>query len=384
MLKNYSFYILLIVISISACQSKKTASQEEIIQEATATISQSDFGTVDDQAVFLYTLTNTEGIEMKVTNYGGIITALSIPDREGKFEDVVLGYDSLQGYLDSSPYFGALIGRYGNRIAGGKFTLDNVEYSLETNNGQNALHGGVQGFDKRVWNAEGYTTTDGAGLKMTRLSPDGEEGYPGNLSCEVTYFLGNDNTLTFEYKATTDKKTIVNLTNHAYYNFTGMNEDILGHELVIKADKYLPVDQTLIPLGIEPVTDTPFDFTTGKTIGQNISDKHDQIAAGGGYDHCWAINETEEELAFAASLYEPKSGRFMEIFTSEPGIQFYSGNFLNGTITGKNDIQYSHRMGLCLETQHHPDSPNQPDFQSVVLSPGEEYFSVTKTKFSVK
>ena len=375
-MKNSLLLILTLVVFVLSCDMKKRPAPS---------VQRDSFGTMPDgTAIEQYTLTNANGIEMKVITYGGIITSLKLPDREGNFADVVLGYDKLDGYLKQSPYFGAIIGRYGNRIAKGLFTLDSVQYKLAQNNIGNHLHGGNVGYDKVVWRAEQLGTTNSVGLKLTYRSKDMEEGYPGNLDVTVNYILDNDNTLTFEYFATTDKKTIVNLTNHAYYNLTGKSGDILGHELTINAKEYLPVDSTLIPLQPEPVQGTPFDFTSAKVIGQDIEADHVQLKNGGGYDHCWILNESVDSLNFAASLFDPGSGRFMEVFTTEPGIQFYSGNFLDGSITGKRGAVYKFRTGLCLETQHYPDSPNRPEFPTTALNPGEQYKTKTVTKFSIK
>lgn len=379
-MRSHFFTVLVVFAAIASCTENSDRTED-----MSTSISKQQFGTMPDgQVVDQYTLTNHNGIEMKVITYGGIITSLRIPDRNGKLEDVVLGYDNLEGYLEQNPYFGAIIGRYGNRIAKGKFTLDGTEYSLATNNLGNHLHGGIVGFDKVVWEAETVKTDSSAGIKFSYDSPDMEEGYPGNLYVTVIYTLDNDDQLTFEYAAMTDKQTIVNLTNHAYYNLSAMKEDILQHELTLNANRYLPVDSSLIPLEAAPVAGTPFDFTEPKKIGADINDEHVQLKNGGGYDHCWILNASDDEMQFAASLYEPDSGRYMEIYTTEPGIQFYSGNFLDGTITGKNGITYGYRSGLCLETQHFPDSPNRPDFPSVVLNPGERYYSKTITHFSTK
>ncbi len=336
------------------------------------------------EEVLEFTLKNSSGIEMSVITYGGIIRTLLLPDREGKLEDCVLGYDSLQGYLTKNPYFGAIIGRYGNRIAKGKFELDGKEYQLATNDGSNHLHGGLVGFDKVLWKAEPFETENEAGLKMTYQSKDMEEGYPGTLDVTVTYVLNNDDELLFEYEATTDKKTIVNLTNHAYYNLAGNKGDILGHELKLNASSYLPVDTTLIPTEISAVKETPFDFQNYKKIGQEIGGEHEQLKNGFGYDHCWVIEDGAASLPFAASLVDPVSGRQMDIYTEEPGIQFYSGNFLDGSITGKGGVRYAYRSGLCLETQYYPDTPNRPDFPDVVLNPGETYRTKTLTKFLIR
>ena len=364
---------------IAACSSEKKS------DEVNASIQNREFGTMPDGTVVEeYTLTNANGLEMKVITYGGIITSLKTPDRDGNLGDIVLGYDDLEGYIENNPYFGAIIGRYGNRIARGKFTLDSVEYSLATNNIGNHLHGGIKGFDKVLWQAEPIQEDSAVSLKMTYKSKDMEEGYPGNLDVTVIYKVANDNTLTFDYYAATDKKTIVNLTNHCYYNLTGVRDDILSHELYINASQYIPVDSTLIPTSVDPVEGTPFDFSTPKKIGTDIEVEHAQLKNGGGYDHAWVLNGSTDKMNFAASLYEASTGRFMEIYTTEPAIQFYSGNFLDGSITGKEGTVYQFRTGLCLETEHYPDSPNHPDYPGTVLNPGEEYRTTTITKFSTK
>lgn len=364
-------------MSLISC-STKTSEQKMSIEKA-------PFGKLaDGQEVDLYTLKNAAGMEVKISNYGGIIVSWTAPDKNGKYEDVTHGCDSLEGYIKGTPFFGALVGRYGNRIAKGKFTLDGNEYTLPINNGPNALHGGLKGFDKRVWAA---TPVDGEepSLKLTYTSKDGEEGYPGNLSVEVIYTLQKDNALKIDYKATTDKATVVNLTNHTYFNLSGAS-DILNHEVTIKADKFLPVDETLIPTGeLKPVAGTPFDFTTTHKVGERINDSTDtQIKFGGGYDHCWVFTDSTKALKLVASVYEPTTGRFMEVSTTEPAVQFYTGNFLNGSVIGKKGVVYGRRSGLCLETQHFPDSPNKPSFPSTVLKPGETYQTTTVYKFSTK
>lgn len=377
---NYlKVFFLLLVAGLAACTPGKKENDRQ-------SVSQEPFGTLSDgTAVTQYTLTNAGGIEMKVIDYGGIITSLKVPDKDGNFEDIVLGYDNLDGYVASSPYFGAIIGRYGNRIANGTFILDSVEYSLAKNDNSNHLHGGEKGFDKVVWDASVVDNEEGVGLVLTYTSPDGEEGYPGKLDVTVTYLLANDSTLTFDYKANTDKRTVVNLTQHSYFNLAAMKENILGHVVQINASHFLPVDSTLIPTTeLKPVEGTPFDFTEPKEVGLEIGVEDQQIQYGLGYDHCWVLDKEGDELSFAASVYEPESGRFMEIFTTEPGVQFYTGNFLDGSITGKDGKVYNQRSGLCLETQHFPNSPNEPDFPSVILNPGEEYHTVTKTKFSTR
>lgn len=377
-MKRISYlFLIALVLGLSYCSTKK---------EMKATISSEPFGVLPSgEEVTKYSLTNSEGITMDVINYGGIITSLGIPDKNGVVEDIVLGYDNLDSYLEATPYFGAIVGRYGNRIAEGRFSLDGETYELAQNNGVNHLHGGPIGFDKVNWNAETFEKEEGIGIRFKRTSPDMEEGYPGNLETTVTYFLGNDNTLEFDYEAETDKKTIVNLTQHTYFNFTALDEDILNHELMLNAFAFLPVDSTLIPTGeLKNVVGTPFDFSKPKPIGRDINKDNQQLAYGGGYDHNWVLNATKDDMNLAATLYEPVSGRYMEVFTTEPGIQFYSGNFLDGTNVGKGKTPYNFRTGLCLETQHYPDSPNQSNFPSVVLEPGKTYKTTTLLKFSTK
>jgi aldose 1-epimerase len=336
--------------------------------------------TPDGTAVDLYTLTNESGMTVKITNYGGIVTSIVTLDQSGSPGDVVLGFDALEDYLEESPYFGAIVGRYGNRIAKGKFTLDGQEYTLATNNGPNHLHGGVKGFDKVVWEAEEVRVEGGVGLRLTYTSPDGEEGYPGTLTSTVTYTLTGDNNLRIDYDARTDKKTPVNLTNHSYFNLAAGEEDnALQHELTIYADRYTVVDKTAIPTGeLREVEGTPMDFRQATAIGARI----EQVE--GGYDHNYVLTNQEERLALAATAYDPTSGRYLEMYTTQPGVQFYSGNFLNGSLTGKGNIVYTKHYGFCLEAQHFPDSPNQPDFPSTILSPGEIYYHTTIYKFSTK
>jgi aldose 1-epimerase len=337
--------------------------------------------------VDLFTLTNVNGMEVRAMTYGGIIVSLRVPDRDGKLGDVVLGYDTLDGYLKVSPYFGAIIGRYGNRIAHGKFTLDGEPYQLATNDGPNALHGGLKGFDKVVWHGEPFQKKEGVGVVFTYTSPDGEEGYPGKLDATVTYTLTDANTLAFDYRAVTDKPTPVNLTQHTYFNLAGAAAgDILSHELMLKASQFTPIDSTLIPTGeMRAVAGTPFDFTTPHAIGERIGAQDEQLRFGGGYDHNFVLDRNDTgSLSLAARVYEPTTGRVMEVSTTEPGIQFYSGNFLDGSITGKARHVYKHRSGFCLETQHYPDSPNKPDFPSTILRPGQEYRSRTVYAFSAR
>jgi aldose 1-epimerase len=378
---------LVLFVSCSRKPSETQTMADTVNVQAKEMISSAPFGKMPDGTpVSQFTLTNSAGLTMKVINYGGIITNLIVPDRNGKLEDVVLGYDSLSDYLKESPYFGALIGRYGNRIAKGKFTLDGKTYSLAQNNGPNNLHGGPNGFDKRVWNIEPYQVDNGAAIKLTYLSKDLEEGYPGNLNAEVIYHLTDSNELKIDYKATTDKKTVVNLTQHTYFNLSGNTKtDILGHELFIAADKFVPVDKTLIPEGkLKDVSGTPFDFKTPTTIGSRVDKDDVQLKNGGGYDHCWVLKESGDSMKLAATLHDPNNGRVMSVYTTEPGIQFYSGNFLDGKITGKYGVVYNKRYGLCLETEHFPDSPNQKSFPPVVLSPGEVYKTQTVYRFAVK
>lgn len=336
------------------------------------------------EAVELITLTNAHGVELRAMTYGAIIVSLKVPDRAGQLGDVVLGYNSLAGYVKSSPYFGAVVGRYGNRIAKGKFTLDGADYTLAVNNGPNALHGGLRGFDKVVWSADTLRTPEGVGIRFRYVSKDGEEGYPGTLTTTVTYSLTDANEVHIAYEATTDKATPVNLTQHAYFNLAEKG-DILAHVLTLNADRYTPVDSTLIPTGeLVPVAGTPFDFTTPHTIGERISGDHQQLKFGGGYDHNFVLTRADTGLALAAVLKEPTSGRVLEVRTTEPGVQFYSGNFLDGTLTGKGGVVYAHRIGLCLETQHFPDSPNQAAFPNTILRPGQTYRSLTVWRFGVE
>ena len=363
--------IFLLIIS---CQMKENS-------QDTLSIVKSEFGQIDGEKVYLFTLKNSLGTKMKVSNYGGIVTSLMTSDRNGNYKDIVLGFDSLSGYLDGHPYFGALIGRYGNRLDSGKFKLDGDEYQLATNNDPNHLHGGITGFDKVIWDAEELVQDGRVGLKLTYISRAGEEGYPGNLIVRVTYFLTDDNAWEIHYQAETDEKTVLNLTQHSYFNL-GNTQNILDHELLILGDYYLPVDETLIPTGsLESVHNSPFDFTSMHAIGDEIDAENDQLKIGGGYDHCWTF-ETDDQFKKVAELYDPETGRIMEVSTTEPGMQLYTGNFLDGSIIGKNEQVYGKRYGLCLETQHFPDSPNQPEFPSTVLEPGQTFTSKTIYKFS--
>ena len=343
----------------------------------------------DFDQIKLYTLMNRNRILVNITNFGAIITSMIVPDRNGRFEDIVLGYKDVKDYINAvdKAYFGAIVGRYGNRIAAGRFSIDGTEYTLATNNNENHLHGGVIGFDKVIWDAETIGGEDWVGVQMKYLAKDGEEGYPGNLQVVVDYKLLDDNELVIDYAATTDKATPVNLTQHTYFNLKGEGKgDILGHELMIHADKFTPVDSGMIPTGkLQEVVGTPFDFRKSKPIGRDICQHHEQIEFAGGYDHNWVINsENDGSMKLAATVHEPNTGRFMEIHTREPGIQFYCGNFLDGRLKGKSGKAYVHRGGFCLETQHYPDSPNQPNFPNTILRPGEQYETRTTFKFSTR
>jgi aldose 1-epimerase len=343
-------------------------------------ITKQQYGRLEDGTqIDLYTLTNSHGMTARIITYGAILTELWVPDAKGQAADVVLGFDKLSGYLGESPYFGAMIGRVANRIADGTFTLDGKEYILSKNNGPHSLHGGAKGFDKVVWHAEPLPTRDGAALQFSYLSPDGEEGYPGNLQVTVVYTLTEKNELKIEYKAQTDKATPVNLTNHSYWNLDG-SDTILNHELMLAADYFTPVDETLIPTGeIAPVAGTPMDFTRPQAIGSRI----DQLKGDpGGYDHNYVLRDEKSPMKLAARTRGPKSGRVLEIWTTEPGIQFYSGNFLDGSITGKYGRVYQKHAAFCLETQHFPDALHHADFPSIILRPGEIYRSTTVHKFS--
>lgn len=350
-----------------------------------ASLTREPFGTAPGgEAVELVTLTNANGMQLRAMSYGAIIVSLTAPDRHGTYADVVLGYDSLAGYVASSPYFGAVVGRYGNRIAQGRFTLDGEAHTLATNNGPNALHGGVRGFDKVVWTVDTSHVADGPRVTFRHVSPDGDEGYPGTLTAAVSYTLTATNEVQIAYEATTDRATPVNLTQHSYFNLAGTG-DILGHVLTIAADRYVPVDSTLIPTGeLAPVAMTPFDFTAPIAVGARIDTGHPQLRNGGGYDHTFVLTRPDTGLVLAATLREPTSGRTLRLFTTEPGVQFYSGNFLDGTLTGKGGIAYQRRSGLCLETQHFPDSPNRPAFPSTILRPGEVYRSRTVWRFGAE
>lgn len=386
-------YCLIYVLSIFFNLGCKESQKEKVIEKPETmlperlVIAKSEFGKTEDGSIIdQYRLKNSNGLEICIITYGGRITSLKVPNNKGKLENIVLGFNNIEDYQKENPFFGALIGRFGNRIAKGKFTLEGHEYVLATNDGANHLHGGNKGFDRVIWNATPIKDDEKASLKLTYISKDGEEGYPGNLEVTVIYTLTNKNTVEVSYEAITDKSTVVNLTQHAYFNLTGdFSNDILGHEVVINADTFLPVDATLIPTGeIRSLKETPFDFTSTKTIGQEIHSKNNQLKLGHGYDHCWIINGERGTMRFAASAYDKKSGRFMEVYSEEPAIQFYTGNFLDGTLPMPQGGTYAHRTGFCLETQHYPDSPNQESFPTVVLKPGETYRTKTVFKFTVK
>ena len=349
-------------------------------------IKNQSFGTVPEGPVDLYTMTNTRGMEVRAMNYGGIIVSLRVPDKKGVLADLVLGFDTLDAYLNNMPYFGAIIGRYANRIANGKFALDGVEYRLARNNGMNSLHGGLKGFDKVLWHSEQFENNHGIGVVFTYTSKDGEEGYPGNLKATVTYTLTDQSELQIEYEATTDKATSVNLTNHSYFNLAGEgNGDILKHELMLDADRFTLVDSALIPTGeLRSVARTPFDFTKSTAIGVRIDANNEQLAIAHGYDHNFVLSRKGSGLELAGRVHEQQTGRALEVYTTEPGVQFYTGNVLDGTITGKHGHAYNKHAGLCLETQHFPDSPNHSNFPWTILKPEQTYNSRTVYKFSAE
>ena len=374
--------LLVALLQLTGCTTPHTGTLD------VKSVQSTPFGTIaTGQTAELYTLRNAHGVEVQLTNYGGIITSIKTPDRSGRFADIVLGYDDLAGYLKDSPYFGAIVGRYANRIARGHFTLDGKTYTLAINNGPNSLHGGLKGFDKVMWTAHPFRDQTGEGVALDYVSPDGEEGYPGTLRAKVTYTLTPDDRLIVDYNATTDKATPVNLSQHTYWNLVGdAASDILGHLLTINADAITPVDSTLIPTGeIMPVAGTPFDFRTPTPIGARIDQRENtQIRYGNGYDHNFVLNRgsaAPDALVHAARVVEPSSGRTLDVYTSQPGLQFYSGNFLDGSITGKGGRVYRFRYGLALETQHFPDSPNHPNFPSTILRPGEQFRSRTVFQF---
>jgi len=370
-------------------EPKEATTPSEAMEQTTplSRIEKSMYGQLPDgREVAKFTLRNRAGMEVEVITLGGIITRWTAPDRNGEYRDVVLGFDSLEPYVTDNPFFGALVGRYGNRIAGGQFELDGQTYTLARNNGANHLHGGVRGFDKVLWEASPGHEEDRARLVLDYHSPDGEEGYPGKLDVRVVYTLTDDNALEIDYQAVTDKPTVVNLTNHSYFNLSGdFSHDILDHELQLNADAYLPVDTGLIPTGeIRPVSGTAFDFTEPKAIGRDVETPDPQLRVGGGYDHCWVLRREGPGLVLAATAYHRPSGRLLQVSTEEPGVQFYIGNFLDGTLPAQGGGKYGKRSGFCLETQHYPDSPNRPEFPSTRLDPGQIYRTRTVFSFSTR
>ena len=375
-------YFLLFFPIVISCEIIKKKENMSLVK-----IEKGFFGkTSDGIDISRYTLKNSSGMEVSIINYGGIITSWKVKDRDGNYKDIVLGFNDLLDYESSSPYFGALIGRYGNRIKEGKFNLDGVEYILAVNNGENHLHGGLKGFDKVIWDIKEEENESSASLVLSYISKDMEEGYPGNLDVKVTYTLTNEDELKVRYEADTDKKTVVNLTQHSYFNLSAnLGRDILGHQITIDADSFLPVDTTLIPTGeLRDVERTPFDFRESKRVGDDINELDRQLTFGNGYDHCWVLNNQDEGIRFVASAYDPLSGRLLEVFSDQPGIQFYSGNFLDGTLKSKDGGSYVFRSGFCLETQHYPNSPNQKSFPTVILNPGEKYDTETIFRFSTR
>tara|TARA_Y100001958_G_C21244653_1_gene573942 strand:- start:1271 stop:2416 length:1146 start_codon:yes stop_codon:yes gene_type:complete len=378
MKKTKLLFIPLLILISNSCT--KISKKMPIMK-----IDKIQFGkTIDGIDVKQYIMSNNKGMEISIIDYGGIITSWTAADKKGDYKDIVLGFNTLAEYEAETPYFGALIGRYSNRIAEGKFNLEGQEYTLAVNNGVNHIHGGLKGFDKVVWDAKTILNDSTVSLELSYLSKDMEEGYPGNLKAKVTYTLNNEDELSVIYEASTDKPTIVNLTQHSYFNLTAdFNQDILGHEIVINANSYLPVDDTLIPTGeFREVNKTPFDFRKSKAIGKQINDENAQLEIGNGYDHCWVLNDQDKGLRFVASAYEAVSGRLLEVYSDKPGIQFYTGNFLDGTLPTKSKGTYQIRTGFCLETQHYPNSPNQDNFPSVVLNPGNKYKSKTVFRLS--
>jgi len=365
--------VALAVIGLGSCGNNK--SKEMVTTE--------NFGSTEGKDVFLYTLKNKQGDVIKLTNYGAAIVEIMVPDRDGNKANVTFGYDNLEGYLNGDPYFGKVVGQYANRIARGKFTLDSVEYTLAINNAPNALHGGPTGWHSRVWTSEVLKGTDFPAVKFTYNKPDMEEGFPGNVVAEVVYTWTDANEIVMDYKVTTDRRTVINITNHAYFNLHGAGVgDILDHEAVIRASAFTPVDSTLIPTGeLRPVEGTPFDFRTPHLIGERIGEAYDQLILGGGYDHNYVLDNLEE---VDAEVFDPSTGRVIQVITDQPGVQLYTGNFLDGTQTGRNGMVYQYRSGFCLETQRYPDSPNQASFPSVILTPEEPFLSSTTFRFGVR
>jgi aldose 1-epimerase len=391
-MRNKMQWVVLPSVALAAaglvgCSEMSQSSHSHGDDHGHSHVTKAEFGKLaDGTAVDIYTLKNEKGMEARIITYGGIVVSLTAPDRSGKYEDVVLGYDHLDGYATNNPYFGCLVGRYGNRIGKGTFTLDGKSYTLAKNNGENHLHGGLKGFDKVVWTAKPIDSHTDPALELTYVSKDGEEGYPGTLTVKAVYTVTADNALKVEFSATTDKTTVCNLTHHSYFNLANAGKgDILGHEMMINADKTTPVDSGLIPTGeLKPVEGSPLDFRKSTAIGARIGADDEQLKFGGGYDHNWVINKTGSGVAHQATVYEPTTGRVMEVHSTEPGLQFYSGNFLDGTIHGKGGTVYKHRTGFCLEPQGFPDSPNKPSFPSTTLKPGDTYKNTIIYKFSAK
>ena len=374
-MKRLCMAVMAMCLLLSCAEKKEEATLSGLLK--------SDFvSEVEGKPTALYVLKNKNGAEACITNYGGRLVSVMVPDKNGKMTDVVLGYDNVDQYVKSDGNYGALIGRYGNRINQAKFILDETEYTLPANDGMHCLHGGPMGYHTRMWDAKQLNDQS---LELTYLSKDGEAGFPGNLDIKVTYTLTDDNAVDIKYEATTDKKTVVNLTNHSYFNLSGIpGSDVLDQEIMVNADNYTPVDETLIPTGISTVAETPLDLRTPVAIGKHINEPFDQLQKGRGYDHNWVLNSNGDKDVLAAKAYSPTSGIALEVYTNEPGIQFYTGNFMDGKDTGKHGVLYPHRGAFCLETQHYPDTPNHPGFPTVVLNPGEKYFSECIYKFTVQ
>jgi len=378
--RNLVFLLIISGMSIAIFSCKQTGDRKMKIDKEL-------FGNLSDgREVNIFTLIHPNGSEVKITNYGAAVVSVRVPDKNGIIEDVVIGFDDLESYEKIRVYYGAIVGRYGNRIAEGKFNLDGKEYQIPVNDGDNSLHGGFKGFDRQLWKVEDYKVDTDALVKLSYLSKDGEEGFPGNMKVVVTYSFTLNQELVIDYEITTDKKTIQNVTNHAYFNLSGnVKDDILGHELMINADTFTPVAEGLIPTGeLRLVEGTPMDFRKPELIGKRINYETEQLKIGLGYDHNWVLNDADGSLKLACSVYEPNSGRIMEVYTTEPAVQFYSGNFMNGSHAGHSGRVYQYREALCLETQHYPDSPNHENFPSTVINPGETYTSTTVYKFSTK
>jgi aldose 1-epimerase len=376
-MRKILFYLLtMLTASVLVSSCNQSSKNKEMVKKE-------NFGVFKGKEVYIFTLTNKSGNVLKLTNFGAKVTWLEVPDRSGKKENVTFGYETFEGMVQGDPYFGSIVGRYANRVAKGKFTLDGVEYSLPINDGPNSLHGGPEGWHSVVWDAEVPAGSEFPTVKFTYKSPDMEAGYPGNMNVETIYTWNDNNEIVIDYKCTSDKNTVLNITNHAYFNLHGAgNGDILDHQVVINADRFVPVDSTLIPTGeLRPVAGTPFDFTTPHTVGERINEQYEQLILGKGYDHTFVLNSPRE---VDATVYDPVSGRFMEVISDQPGVQFYTGNFLDGTQIGHGGKSFIYRSGLCLETGHYPDSPNQPDFPSTTLKAGETFTSQTIYRFSVK